>query len=96
MKQHLDQIKRERFLKKELRLKTLKTLYHDLSLPKSVRQKAQVQIAKLRKSTKVKIRNRCFISGRSRAVYRKIGLSRIMIRELGHEGGIIGMYKASW
>ncbi len=41
-------------------------------------------------------RNRCQITGRSRGVYRKFGISRIMLRELALQGMIPGMRKASW
>ncbi|MHC5003853.1 MAG: type Z 30S ribosomal protein S14 [Planctomycetota bacterium] len=40
--------------------------------------------------------NRCAISGRSRAVYRKFGVSRIVLRELALQGKVPGMRKASW
>jgi small subunit ribosomal protein S14 len=41
-------------------------------------------------------RNRCQITGRSRGVYRKFGISRIVLRELALQGLIPGMRKASW
>ncbi len=41
-------------------------------------------------------RNRCLLTGRSRGVYRKFGVSRIMLRQLALEGKIPGMRKASW
>jgi small subunit ribosomal protein S14 len=41
-------------------------------------------------------RNRCLITGRSRGVYRKFGVSRIVLRELALQGVIPGMRKASW
>jgi small subunit ribosomal protein S14 len=41
-------------------------------------------------------RNRCQLTGRSRGVYRKFGISRIMLRELALQGMIPGMRKASW
>ncbi|MCH2139959.1 MAG: type Z 30S ribosomal protein S14 [Phycisphaerales bacterium] len=41
-------------------------------------------------------RNRCQLTGRSRGVYRKFGISRIMLRQLALEGKIPGMRKASW
>ena len=58
---------------------------------------AQVQLQRLpRNSNKTRIRNRCAVSGRPRAYYRKFGLSRIALRELGHEGQIPGLTKSSW
>lgn len=41
-------------------------------------------------------RNRCQITGRARGVYRKFGVSRIVLRELARQGLIPGMRKASW
>jgi small subunit ribosomal protein S14 len=43
-----------------------------------------------------RIRNRCMLTGRPRAVYRKFQISRLMLRKLAHEGQIPGMMKASW
>ena len=57
-------------------------------------------IAKLdqlpRNSSKTRIRNRCAVTGRPRAYYRKFGLSRVAIRDLGLTGQIAGLKKASW
>jgi len=49
-----------------------------------------------RDSSKVRVRNRCEITGRSRGVYRKFGLSRIKFRELSMSGDLPGVTKASW
>lgn len=49
-----------------------------------------------RDANPVRIMNRCRVTGRPRAVYRKFGLSRITLRELASEGAIPGMTKASW
>ncbi len=49
-----------------------------------------------RDSSRVRIRNRCKITGRARGVYRKFGLSRIKIRELSMDGSLPGVTKASW
>ena len=49
-----------------------------------------------RDSSRVRVRNRCKITGRARAVYRKFGLSRIKIRELSMVGALPGVIKASW
>ncbi len=54
-------------------------------------------LAKLpRNSSKTRWKLICRLTGRSRAVYRKFGISRIMLRKLAHEGKIPGMKKASW
>ncbi|CAN5744058.1 30S ribosomal protein S14 [soil metagenome] len=56
-----------------------------------------VALARLpRNSSKTRLRRLCQLTGRSRSVYRKFGISRIMLRELAHQGKIPGMKKASW
>ena len=75
----------------------LKAVARDQSLPIEERFAAQLKLAELpRNSSAVRIRNRCELTGRPRAVYRKFKLSRIALRELGSKGQIPGMVKASW
>jgi small subunit ribosomal protein S14 len=58
---------------------------------------ARLKLAELpRNSSRVRIRNRCEITGRPRAVYRKFKLSRIALRDLASTGQIPGMVKSSW
>ena len=62
-----------------------------------VRQAAQATLQALpRDSSATRQRNRCAITGRSRGVYRKFGLSRVKIREVANRGEIPGLVKASW
>jgi small subunit ribosomal protein S14 len=51
---------------------------------------------KLKPKFSTRHRNRCQITGRARGVYRKFGVSRIVLRELARQGLIPGMRKASW
>jgi small subunit ribosomal protein S14 len=61
------------------------------------RQAAQVELQQQpRDASKSRQRNRCAITGRSRGVYRKFGLSRVKIREVANRGEIPGLTKASW
>ena len=61
------------------------------------RFKAQQKLSKLpRNSAKIRVRNRCQITGRPHGVYRKLKISRIALRQLGLEGKIPGMVKSSW
>jgi small subunit ribosomal protein S14 len=61
------------------------------------RFEATLQLAALpRNGAKVRIRNRCILTGRARAYYRKFGLSRIMLRDLASQGQIPGVVKSSW
>lgn len=58
---------------------------------------AVMKLAKMpRNSAKVRIKNRCELSGRPRAFYRKFKLSRIALRELASAGQIPGVIKSSW
>jgi small subunit ribosomal protein S14 len=77
--------------------KALKEVVMDQSLSMEDRFAAQMKLAKLpRNSSAVRIRNRCELSGRPRAFYRKFKLSRIALRDLASSGQIPGMVKASW
>ena len=49
-----------------------------------------------RDSSKIRVRNRCKLTGRTRGVYRKFGLSRIKLRELSMSGLLPGVVKSSW
>ena len=58
---------------------------------------ARLKLAKLpRNSSAVRIRNRCDVTGRPRAFYRKFKMSRIALRDLGSHGQIPGLVKSSW
>ena len=84
----------DKFYKKRL---SLKKIIMDKKLPLEERFKAQQKLSKLpRNSAKVRIRNRCQITGRPHGVYRKLKISRIALRKLGLEGKIPGMVKSSW
>ena len=75
----------------------LKALAKDNSLPGEERFAARLKLAKLpRNSSPVRLRLRCDLTGRPRAVYRKFRLSRIALRELALSGKIPGMVKSSW
>ena len=75
----------------------LKATANDESLDDTERLVARLKMAELpRNANPTRVRNRCQLTGRSRSVYRKFGLSRIMIRELGNKGLIPGLTKSSW
>lgn len=90
--------KRERMAKQYAeRREALKAIIHDKDVPPEERFAAQLKLAELpRNSSPVRIRNRCDLTGRPRAFYRKFRLSRIALRELASEGQIPGMVKSSW
>ena len=70
---------------------------NDSSLSFEERQQYRLKLEKLPKnSNRIRVRNRCNVTGRPRGVYRKFGLSRITFRELALKGLIPGVSKASW
>ena len=75
----------------------LKKRINDKNISMEERFKLQVKINDLpRDSSRIRVRNRCKLTGRTRGVYRKFGLSRIKIRELSMAGMLPGVVKSSW
>ena len=75
----------------------LKAIIMDQALPIEDRFKATLKLASLpRDGSKTRIRNRCEVTGRPRAFYRKLKMSRIALRELGNSGKVPGIVKSSW
>lgn len=75
----------------------LKDVVMNRSLPLEERMKATFRLAQMpRNSAEIRVRNRCEVTGRSRGYYRKFKISRIALRELGSQGMIPGITKASW
>ena len=91
--------------KKRIRLYNKYKKKHDKLLKQANNKKlsadeqfqARLKLAKIpRNASKVRIRNRCLLTGRARGVYRKFKLSRIVFRELASIGHIPGITKSSW
>ena len=83
----------DKFYKKEQNLKIIM----DKKVPLEERFKAQQKLSKLpRNSAKIRVMNRCQITGRPHGVYRKLKISRIALRQLGLQGKIPGLVKSSW
>ena len=75
----------------------LKAIANDKTKPMEERFAATLKLAELpRNSSATRIRNRCEITGRPRAFYRKLKMSRIALRELGSKGLVPGLVKSSW
>ncbi|CAN2535639.1 MAG TPA: 30S ribosomal protein S14 [Methylosinus sp.] len=75
----------------------LKAKANDEALTAEERFEARLKLAELpRNSAAIRYRNRCEVSGRPRAFYRKLKLSRVALRELGSRGLIPGLVKSSW
>lgn len=90
--------KRQKMAKQylEKRLK-LKNVIYDKTTSMEDKFMSMLALAKLpRNSSKVRIRNRCELTGRPRGYYRKFKLSRIALRDLGAQGMLPGLRKASW
>ncbi len=90
--------KRTRMVKKfSAKRARLKAIAQDKSLPAEECFAARLKLAQLpRNSSPTRIRNRCELSGRPRAYYRKFKISRIALRDLASQGQIPGMTKSSW
>jgi small subunit ribosomal protein S14 len=75
----------------------LRAIVRDRKREPEERFEATLLLARIpRNSTRVRLRNRCSLTGRPRGYHRKFGLSRIALRELGSSGQIPGLVKASW
>jgi small subunit ribosomal protein S14 len=90
--------KRQKLAKKYAsRRAALKATAKDESIPVEERFQARLKLAELpRNSAPNRVRNRCEVSGRARAYYRKLRMSRIALRELASNGLVPGMVKSSW
>jgi Ribosomal protein S14 len=75
----------------------LKAITMNQDLPIEERFRATLKLAQMpRNAAKTRIRNRCEVTGRPRAFYRKLKMSRIALRELGSLGKVPGLVKSSW
>ena len=84
----------DKFYKKR---KHLKKIIMDKKITLEDRFKAQQKLSKLpRNSAKIRVRNRCQITGRPHGVYRKLKISRIALRDMASSGKIPGITKSSW
>ena len=84
------------WISKQKRRETIVAKYAEVRR-KLKKEKNYAALAKLpRDASPVRLRNRCQLTGRSRAVLRKFKVSRIMLRELALAGKIPGLKKASW
>jgi len=90
--------RRERLVKQyAAKRAALKAIAADDSKPMEERFAARLKLAQLpRNSAPTRVHNRCNVTGRPHAYYRKLGISRIALRELGSQGMIPGLVKSSW
>ncbi|WP_333712132.1 30S ribosomal protein S14 [Yoonia sp.] len=92
------EVKREKLVKQyAAKRAALKAVINDKSIPVEERFKATLELAKLpRNSSATRMHNRCQLTGRPHAYYRKLKISRIALRNLGSNGEIPGLVKSSW
>ena len=92
------EVKRAKLVKQHASKRAaLKAVINDQTKPVEDRFKATLKLAELpRNSSATRIHNRCQLTGRPHAYYRKLKLSRIMLRDLASFGQIPGMVKSSW
>ena len=90
--------KRQRLVEKyAAKRAALKAIINDESKPMEERFRASLKLAELpRNSSATRLHNRCQLTGRPHAYYRKLKVSRIALRELGSNGQAPGMVKSSW
>ena len=93
----IDKNIKRKILIEKYRDKRQKLKFNNKNLSMEDRLNIQFKLNDLpRSSSRVRYRNRCKLTGRSRGVYRKFGLSRIKMRELSLEGKLPGVIKSSW
>jgi small subunit ribosomal protein S14 len=92
------EIKRQKLVDKYAAKRAeLKEIAKDDDRPMEERFRARLKLAKLpRNSSATRLHNRCQVSGRPKAYYRKLKMSRIALRDLASIGQIPGMVKSSW
>jgi len=98
-KSSIEKNKRREKLAKQFagRRARLKAIANNETLSMEERFTARLKLSELpRNSAKERVRNRCEVTGRPRAVYRKLKMSRIALRDLGSKGLIPGLVKSSW
>ena len=91
--------KKRRFMysKYELKRLELASIVHDLKFSKEIRYQKLRELNKLpRNSSKVRIKNRCILTGRGHSVLSFCGFSRIKFRELASQGLLMGVTRATW
>jgi small subunit ribosomal protein S14 len=89
--------RRQAGIKTAAKRAALKQTAIDPSKSDDEREAARVALQKLpRNSNPCRVKNRCMLTGRGHAYYRKFGISRIMLRELAHLGELPGVKKSSW
>jgi len=90
--------RRKKLVKKyAAKYEKLKAIANDESLDEAERLIARLKMAEIpRNANPTRVRNRCSTTGRPRGYYRKFGINRIELRQLGNRGMVPGLTKSSW
>lgn len=92
-----DKRRRELSARNELKVRHFKSVVHAQNLPYGIREKAFLEMSMLQKdSFASRIKNRCILSGRAKAVYKMFKMSRLLFRMFSSNGLLPGVRKASW
>jgi ribosomal protein S14 len=92
-----DKKRRQLFIKYEEKKYILKYIQNNLNISKTIRERAYTKYLQMpNNSSLTRVRNRCVLTNRPRAVYKKFKFSRIQFRNLALEGEIPGVRKATW
>ena len=90
-------IKREKLMKKNIRKRQIIKTKIKNTKDFEEQLKIQINLQKIpRNSSPIRLRNRCWVTGRSRGYYRVFGVSRHVLREMAHDCLIPGLQKSSW
>lgn len=92
-----DKFRRNLYKKLEKQRLVLLSIYKDMSLPNKLRMKAYYQLKNLPKNGSIsRMQTRCLITNRSRSIYKKYKISRLVFRRLALKGELVGVRKSSW
>lgn len=92
-----DKNRRNQYLLFEKKRKIFKSILNNLDLPKNLRYNIYKRLINLPADTSVtRVKNRCIITNRPKAVYKNFKMSRIVFRDLALNGQLVGVQKASW
>ena len=92
-----DNKKRQLVLKDEMKRLEYKAIIKNLNLPKQIRYEYVLKLNNLSlNGSQIRVRNRCILTGRGRAVYSFCKLSRLKFRELAAQAALAGIKKSSW
>lgn len=92
-----DKKRRLFYQKSEKKKIILKYIFSNLNLPKNLRMRAYYQLKSLPRDCSItRIKNRCLLTNRSRSIYKKFRISRLVFRRMALNGELVGVRKSTW